>query len=76
MWVMTGVGGAILPGERGRSSKEAFPEEVAPQEVEYEMTRSMSKGGGTSRPKDNAYGAQEKELAHFGRLGTAVPWWR
>lgn len=31
-------------GERGRSSKEDFPEEVAPQQVDYAIMRAMSKG--------------------------------
>ena len=34
----------MLPGERGRSSKEVFPEEVASQEAEYGMTGSRGKG--------------------------------
>lgn len=44
MWVMMEVGGAIRPGERGWSSMEAFPGEVASQEVEYEMRGSVSQG--------------------------------
>lgn len=62
-----------MHGKRGQSSKEAFPEEVAPQEVEYEMTRSMSEGWRGIEAKGRCTWGAERELANFGHMGWAVP---
>lgn len=53
MWVTTEGGGAILPGGKGPSIKEACPEEAAPKAVGDKWTRWMSKGlGGPLRQRE------------------------
>ena len=78
MWMMTEVGGTVLHGKRGRSSKEAFPEEVAPQEVEYEMTRSMSKGWRGIEAEGTMHMGHRKGVGKLWAHGLGRPgcWWK
>lgn len=76
MWVTTEGGGAILPGGKGPSIKEACPEEAAPKAVGDKWTRWMSKGLGGATEAEGAPHMEPRgrNLGNFWGFSMAVPW--
>ena len=58
--------------------REAFPEEVAPQEVEYEMTRSMSEGWRGIESEGTMHMGRRKGVGKLWAHGLGRPgcWWK